>query len=69
MNSKKKIEGKPGTTEYKKNFNKLNYKRINLNIKPADFDIIDRYCKDIGISKAKFIIAACKYCIDNNIDL
>lgn len=50
-------------------YNKANYKQLNINLKPDDFSIIDEHCKDHGISKAAFVIGACKYCIDNNIDL
>ena len=50
-------------------YNKANYKQLNINVKPDDFNIIDQHCKSHGISKAAFIVGACKYCIDNNIDL
>lgn len=50
-------------------YNKANYKQLNINLKPDDFSIIDQHCKSHGISKAAFIVGACKYCIDNNIDL
>lgn len=49
-------------------YNKENYKQLKANIKPDDYNIIDARCKDKKISKAQFIVAACKYCIDNNID-
>lgn len=60
---------KAGTTEYKNMFNKLNYKQLKVNVKPFIFTLIDNYCKSNNISKARFIVAACKYCIDNNINL
>lgn len=50
-------------------YNKANYKQLNINIKPEDFAIIDAYCTSTGISKAQLIVKACKYCINNNIDL
>lgn len=50
-------------------YNKENYKKIQANIKPADFAIIEDYCKDTGLSKATVIVNAIKYCIENNIDL
>lgn len=50
-------------------YNKENYKKIQANVKPNDYNMIDDYCKKNDISKAKFIVEACKYCIDNNIDL
>ena len=49
--------------------NKYNIKQLKADIKPDDYNIIDAYCKGKGVSKAQFIVAACKYCIDNNIDL
>ncbi|MBQ8614852.1 MAG: hypothetical protein IJ416_11605 [Ruminiclostridium sp.] len=50
-------------------YNKENYKKIQANIKPADFAIIEDYCKDTGLSKATVIVNAIKYCIENDIDL
>ena len=41
-------------------YNKDNYKKIQANIKPDDYDIIDNYCKNSGMSKAQLIVAACK---------
>ena len=49
--------------------NKDNIKQLKADIKPDDYNIIDAYCKGKGVSKAQFIVAACKYCIDNDIDL
>lgn len=45
-----------------------NYQKLSANIKPEDYALIDNYCKDTNISKAKFIVKCCKYCIDHNID-
>ena len=50
-------------------YNKENYKKIQANIKPSDFEIIEKHCKDTGLSKATVIVNAVKYCIENNIDL
>ncbi len=50
-------------------YNKANYKKIQANIKPDDYSMIDTYCKTNDISKAQIIVKAIKYCIDNNIDL
>lgn len=49
-------------------YNINNYKQLKANIKPDDYNLIDEYCKSIGISKASFILHACKYCIENNIN-
>ena len=37
------------------------YKKLQVNIKIPDFEIIDNYCKDMEISKAQFVCSACKY--------
>ena len=50
-------------------YNKENYKQLKANVKPDDYNTIDAYCKGKGVSKTQFIVAACKYCIDNDIDL
>ena len=47
-------------------YNQDNYKKLQANIKPADYDIIDNYCKNSGMSKAQLIVAACKEYIKNN---
>ncbi len=44
-------------------------KRLGLTIKATDFDIIEKHCANIGMSKAAFIVAAARYCIEHNIDL
>lgn len=44
-------------------------KRLGLTIKTTDFDAINNYCVAVGMSKAAFIVAAARYCIDHNIDL
>ncbi len=50
-------------------YNKENYKKIQANIKPEDYNIITKHCEETGLSKASLIVKAIKYCIDNNIDL
>lgn len=47
-------------------YNKANYKQLKANVKPDDYTIIDDYCKNHDISKAKFIVEACKYYIENH---
>ncbi len=42
-------------------------KQINATLDIEDYTVIDEHCTANNISKAKFIVAACKYCIDNNI--
>ena len=50
-------------------YNKDNYKKIQANIKPAVYDVINNYCSATGVSKAQLITAACLYIINNNIDI
>lgn len=55
--------------EYKKEYQKEHYKRIVADYKPADYNLITDYCNDNGISRTAYILACCKYCIENNIDV
>lgn len=50
-------------------YNKANYKRLDTNLKPEDYEAITKYCNDNNISKAKFVTAACRYIINNGIKL
>lgn len=52
----------------KAKYNKEHYKQLKVEIKPEDYELIDGYCKSKKISKAKFIVEACKYYIDNQGD-
>ena len=47
-------------------YNQLNYKKLQANIKPTDYDLIDNYCKNSGMSKAQLIVTACKEYIDKH---
>ena len=47
-------------------YNKDNYKKLQANIKPDDYNLIDNYCKNSGMSKAQLIVVACKEYIKNN---
>lgn len=50
-------------------YNKKAYCNISIRIKPADYNIIDDYCRAYNISKAALIVRAVRYCIAQNIDL
>ena len=50
----------------KAKYNKEHYKQLKIEIKPEDYDFIDVYCKKNDISKAKFLVEACKYYIENH---
>ena len=41
-------------------------KQINATLDINDYAMIDNYCKNIGMSKAQLIVAACKEYIKNN---
>ena len=47
-------------------YNKDNYKKIQANIKPDDYQMIDDYCKNSGMSKAQLIVTACKEYINKH---
>ena len=50
-------------------YNANNYKTFTVNVKIADYEIIDRYCKDNNISKAQLIIKSVLYVINNKINV
>ena len=54
---------------YNTAYNKANYKQLKVEVKHDIYNMIDSYCKDKKLSKATFITRACKYIIDNNIDI
>ena len=55
--------------EYMREYRKRKtFKQLKVDIKPGDYLIIDDYCKKSNISKAKFIVKCCKYCIDHDIN-
>ena len=45
------------------------YSQLKVSIKPSDYKIIDEHCKSKGISKARFIVKACKHCIENDVKI
>lgn len=54
--------------EYMREYRKCKtFKQLKADIKPDDYLIIDDYCKKSNISKAKFVVKCCKYCIDHDI--
>ena len=54
---------------YNIGYNKVNYKQLKAFIKPNDYNLIDDYCKAKNVSKANLIVKACKYVINNDINL
>ena len=71
MDNMNKLHKKPmSQSERSNNYKKRNnIQRIVLDLKPDDYNIIDNFCKNNNISKARFIVNCCKFCIDNNIDI
>lgn len=55
--------------EYIKEFNKKNYVQIKIQVRPDFKTDLQVYCQKHKISVAGFIQKACKYCIDNDIEL
>lgn len=51
--------------EYR-NKNKDSIKQLKVDIKSDDYTLIDDYCKNYKISKAKFLVEACKYYIETH---
>ena len=45
------------------------YKNLQISARIADYELIDNYCKLIGLSKAATIVNAIKYLIENNVNL
>ena len=45
------------------------YKNLQISARIADYELIDNYCKSIGLSKAATIVNAIKYLIENNVNL
>ena len=52
---------------YNNAYSKQNYKDFNMKIKPEVADKIMNFCKDMNISRAKFVQLACLYVIDNDL--
>ena len=50
-------------------YNKDNYKTFTVNAKIADYEKIETYCNDKGISKAQLLLKAALYVIDNSISV
>ena len=44
-------------------------RQFNVTLRGEDYNMIDDYCKQISMSKAACIVAAVKYCMDNDVDL
>lgn len=47
-------------------YNKENYKKIQANIKPDEYAMINNYCNNSGMSKAQLIVEACKEYINKH---
>ncbi len=52
-----------------KKYHEKTYKAFTVNAKITEYEKINAYCEENGISKAQLLLKAAQYCIDNNIDL
>lgn len=52
---------------YNSTYNKKNYKKMSVDLRPEVIYKINNFCKDMNISKAKFVQLACLYVIDNDL--
>lgn len=50
-------------------YNQEHYRKFQANIKPEDMKIVEEYCEKYGLSKAQFIVRACRYLTDNSVDI
>ena len=53
----------------KKKYMDKTYKNLAIHTRPENVQLIDDYCKSIGLSKAATIVNAIKYLIENNVNL
>ena len=53
----------------KKKYMDKTYKNLAIHIRPENVQLIDNYCKLIGLSKAATIVNTIKYLIENNVNL
>ena len=52
-----------------KQLNNGTKKQINATLNIDDYNLIDEYCKANNVSKGNLIVKACKYVINNGINL
>lgn len=52
---------------YNAAYTKKNYKKMSVDLRPEIVCKINDFCKDMNISKAKFVQLACLYVIDNDL--
>ena len=62
-NENKKFDQNAYITAYQKE----NYKNMNIRLKPEIVDKINDFCKDMNVSRQKFVQLACLYVIDNDL--
>ena len=62
-NETKKFDQNAYINAYKKE----KYKEMKVQGKPADIDTITNFCKDLQISRQKFMINCALYAIDNGL--
>ena len=62
-NETKKFDQNAYINAYKKE----KYKQMKLDVKPSEFEQITTYCKNMGISRASFLIKSALYIIENDL--
>jgi len=55
--------------QYKQDYDKNNYKRINLKIRDTEYKIIEEYAQNLDLSKNALLIKCALYCYHNYIDV
>ncbi len=63
MAEKKKYT--PAEIATRRRYMEKTYKKLQVMVKPEEYEFINNYCKNKGISKAQFIVAACRQYVDN----
>ena len=52
---------------YNNAYNKEKYKKITIMCKPSEYEQIEDYCKNMGISKNRLLIDSALYIIENDL--
>ena len=52
---------------YKRQYDKEHYKNIQLKTKLEDYSIIDKFCKEMNISKNQLLVKSALYVIQNDL--
>lgn len=66
-----KIQGKNTKARINANnrYNAKTYHPFTVNAKISEYEVIDSYCKRLGVSKAQLLIRCALYCIRHGVDV